>query len=300
MPDRPYNPNPQIGKALNGKFSAGVTLSTPVETAASPSAAVRPANVPASFPGADRALGKDGIVDKENEGNEPEENSDESETKANNGRGSTRFTRFDSGRVEKTEEAVQREREGTGVQSLAPTSNPNKVEHRPDGVSVLTLERRDGTTEFCYIDTVDYPLVKNYRWGLRRNHQVLYARADIHRDGKRLVLPMHRLIFPLADGQTVDHKDFDGLNNRRSNLRPATQSQQNTHRRKREFTSSQFRGVSWYEPTKKFNAKITTDKRILRLGYFNSEDAAARAYDAAARKYYGEFAILNFPNEGAA
>jgi len=101
--------------------------------------------------------------------------------------------------------------------------SPNRVTHFDD-VSVIALERRDGTVLPCYIDTKDYDLVKGYRWSVDSPSQAKTSYVATRTGGYRL--RMHQLLMPLTDGRTPDHVDRIGLNNRRGNLRPATPSQQ--------------------------------------------------------------------------
>ena len=80
------------------------------------------------------------------------------------------------------------------------------------------------------------------------------------------------------------------------NLRAATRGQNNCNRGKfSSFTTSRFKGISWDRSRKKWQAGIRRNRRFIRIGYFDDEVEAARAYDEAARKYHGEFARLNFP-----
>jgi hypothetical protein len=92
-----------------------------------------------------------------------------------------------------------------------------------------------------------------------------------------------------------DHKDGNGLNNTRSNLRPCTQGQNNMNQRKRKNATSRFKGVTWSAADEKWKACITANHVQHHLGYFCDEEEAARAYDKAARSLHGEFARLNFP-----
>ena len=79
------------------------------------------------------------------------------------------------------------------------------------------------------------------------------------------------------------------------NLRTATQTQNNRNRRKFNLpTKSKYKGVYWKQPIKKWVAQIGVNKKIIHLGCFKKQKAAAKAYDKAAKKYHGEFACLNF------
>jgi hypothetical protein len=96
----------------------------------------------------------------------------------------------------------------------------------------------------------------------------------------------------------VDHWNRDTLDDRRSNLRICLRGQNNTNSRKRSRpagTSSRFKGVSWRKQKGRWVAKIRKNDSHYFLGYFDSEEDAARAYDAAARRIFGEFARTNFP-----
>lgn len=91
----------------------------------------------------------------------------------------------------------------------------------------------------------------------------------------------------------VDHRNGNGLDNRRSNLRLATHAQNLANTRPRIGTSSRFKGVSWFRSKRRWEAYICVERQKRRLGYFHDEEAAARAYDAAALEAWGEFALTN-------
>jgi hypothetical protein len=101
------------------------------------------------------------------------------------------------------------------------------------------------------------------------------------------------------EGFFVDHKNDNSLDNRAANLRPATRSQNRQNVPKRKNTSSQFIGVSFSKEEKKYRARITFKGKRIHLGWFANEIGAGKAYDAAARKYYGPDAKVNFPAEPA-
>lgn len=170
---------------------------------------------------------------------------------------------------------------------------PNPVEHRVDGTTVITLDHKGQPLE-CVIDTADFPLVSMHTWSPAKNAKTFYAVRTLRIDGKPTRIYMHSLIF---GSQNPDHKDRNGLNNRRSNLRPATRHQQQVNQGIKE--GRQFKGVAWNTENNCWRAMIRVNGKNTYLGLFDTQEAAAKAYDAAAKQHHGEFAVLNFPQEGA-
>jgi hypothetical protein len=99
------------------------------------------------------------------------------------------------------------------------------------------------------------------------------------------------------EGMEVDHQDGDGLNNRRSNLRICTHQNNSRNMRRHRDSASRFKGVSWWKTRQIWRAYIVVDNKQKGLGYYNNDTDAARAYDAAAKKLFGEFANLNFHDD---
>lgn len=106
---------------------------------------------------------------------------------------------------------------------------------------------------------------------------------------------MHRLILglQLGDKRECDHRDGNGLNNQRSNLRVCTRAQNNRSGRKLRGGTSKYKGVCWHRHRHKWMSYIRLNGKQTFLGYFNLEADAARTYDVAALKYFGEFALTN-------
>lgn len=151
------------------------------------------------------------------------------------------------------------------------------------------------------VDDEDYELVNQFRWQIRKPKKTFYAIRDTYvsrRKGhrrERKFESMHRLIMGVSDKKIyIDHKDHNGLNNQKSNLREATHTQNlaNTHKYK---GTSKYKGVTFEKSSGMWRGRIGVDNKIINLGRFDNEDAAARRYDISAIKYFGEFANLNFP-----
>jgi hypothetical protein len=141
------------------------------------------------------------------------------------------------------------------------------------------------------IDDGDLELVSKHNWYAVKGEERFYAAAWINGKG----VSMHRLILGSEAGELdIDHKDRDGLNNTRENLRVATRSQNSANSRKRKGTTSKYKGVHVMRQGY-IKAYIMFQYKRFHLGYFPTEEEAALAYDEAARRYFGEFAGLNFP-----
>lgn len=140
----------------------------------------------------------------------------------------------------------------------------------------------------------DYRMAKMYRWRVNKDG---YAGVWIYdRQAKRgRTLLLHRLICHVSDDVLVDHKNRERLDARRENLRPATPSANSANRTKtRKGTSSRYRGVTLHGATGKWQAGAKQFDTFHHCGLFESEEAAARAYDAKARELWGDFAACNF------
>ena len=148
-----------------------------------------------------------------------------------------------------------------------------------------------GRGMIAVVDLVDLPLVAVHRWHTHRsnNSRTFYAVTNATVDGKRKLLPMHRLILQTALPH-IDHADGNGLNNRRANLRPATRSE-NMRNRRAQPHSSTFKGVTAHGD--KWQVCIRHEGETIHLGTFEREEDAAKQYDRAARLLHGRFAKTN-------
>lgn len=146
--------------------------------------------------------------------------------------------------------------------------------------------------QFAIIDDEDYQELNKHKWFCVKSTRHIGAYTKIQ--GQRVA--MHRMVLGLVvgDGLLVDHKNHNQLDNRRENLRLATQSQNQQNRLPLNNTTSKYKGVSWHKNNKKWSSRIKNNGANYLIGYFVSEIEAAKAYDKAAKESFGEFAYLNF------
>lgn len=143
--------------------------------------------------------------------------------------------------------------------------------------------------QFAIVDAKDYPALAKFKWFAEGGQRTYYAVRK--ENGKSI--KMHRQIMNAPPHLVVDHIDHNGRNNRNKNLRLATFTQNCQNQRRSSNKTSKYKGVHWHKAQKKWAAKITENKKIHHLGYFKTEEQAAKAYDDAARKYHKEYASLN-------
>ncbi len=143
------------------------------------------------------------------------------------------------------------------------------------------------------IDEWDQELVSAHKWFARCSDiGRYYACRSVRVDGKTKSLYLHRFLLGLAGGQHADHINGDTLDNRRANLRPATNRQNSANQRLRRGNSSGFKGVYWNEESGKWVANIHAGHSIY-LGLFEDPRDAAVIYDRAALEHFGAFARTN-------
>lgn len=153
--------------------------------------------------------------------------------------------------------------------------------------------------QVALVDEEDAPAVLAHKWYTRRVRHAFYAARSLPRVGG--VRREQRLHTFLTGWPLVDHVNGNGLDNRRANLRPATNAENMRNRRRYANNTSGFKGVTFDKAKGRWKAQIRLDGRRRYIGRYDTAEEAARAYDAAARELHGEFARLNFPTtEGVA
>lgn len=137
---------------------------------------------------------------------------------------------------------------------------------------------------YAIIDESDLDIISKYKW----HYDGRYAGTYIN--GKRV--RMHRMIMNNPTKMQVDHKNMNCLDNRKSNLRVATKSQ-NMMNRPNQKNTKKYKGTHQRKDNGRWQSYIKIDGKRLHLGYYNTPEEAGREYNNAAIKYFGEFARLN-------
>ena len=151
------------------------------------------------------------------------------------------------------------------------------------------------------VDDEDYERVSRRKWCASVTHRKdgsikgVYAQRRVSLGGGGSAIQLlHRFIAGITDSKVqVDHVDHDGLNNRRENLRAATNTQNSRNSRLSANNTSGFKGVTWEKSRGLWQAQIYIAGRNYVLGHFASAQLAAVAYDTAACDHFGEFALTN-------
>jgi hypothetical protein len=151
--------------------------------------------------------------------------------------------------------------------------------------------------QFALVDDEDFEYLNQWKWYVAKGKYTNYAQRMDRSSGKRKTVRMSRVILKTKTGFVSDHKDGNGLNNQKSNLRNCTRHENAMNKRiANRGKTSIYRGVSWYSRYKKWKACILSGKDRKHIGYFDNEIEAAKAYDKKAISCFGEFlGELNFP-----
>lgn len=146
--------------------------------------------------------------------------------------------------------------------------------------------------QFALVDDSDFDWLSQWKWHAQKNHNTYYAVRSVRVNGKGTLILMHREILGLTDPKIYgEHWDGDGLNNQRSNLRPATNSENQKNKNPR--GTSKYLGVSWHKIGCKWRCNIVINGESKHLGLFTDEIQAALKYNEYARIHHGNFARLN-------
>ena len=146
-----------------------------------------------------------------------------------------------------------------------------------------------GSNRKAIVDDEDYEYVTSYMWSESNERNYILARVN----GKTTSLAVHIMNRYNIHGENIDHIDRDGFNNKKSNLRPATVSQNQANSKISKINTSGYKGVWWRKNRNRWIAEIRIGGRKKHLGGFRTKEDAAKAYNKAAFLLFGPYANLN-------
>lgn len=143
------------------------------------------------------------------------------------------------------------------------------------------------------VDDADYLYINQFKWFAKQHTKggVWYATRGRRVSGKRVEDKMETFIIQVPNGMIIDHKDGNGLNNKKDNLRASTRSE--NARNCKTYGRSKYTCVSWSETHQVWVVRVTMDGKRKFIGTFKNELEAAIIANISMRKYYGKFARLN-------
>jgi len=142
------------------------------------------------------------------------------------------------------------------------------------------------------LDDEDYEVLKFYKWHDKGNGYAMRI-GKCTKETPNVRHMMHREIMKAKKGEYVDHINGNKMDNRRKNLRVATNQQNAFNQGPRSTNTSGYKGVTWSESRKKYVAQITHNYKRICLGYFDCKHKAAITYNNKAKELHGEFVKLN-------
>jgi hypothetical protein len=158
-----------------------------------------------------------------------------------------------------------------------------------DEVRYIALTRG----KFAIVDAADFEWLSQHKW----YYCVTAGGAYAARRCKGTNLLMHRVIMQTPKGMVVDHINHNGVDNRRANMRNCTTRQNVWNSKPEKGGTSPYKGVCWSKAMRQWEATITVHGKRIYIGFFDDEIEAAHAYDRAARRHFGPYAYLNFPDQ---
>lgn len=147
------------------------------------------------------------------------------------------------------------------------------------------------------VDAEDFHFLSKFRWHQIGDYPSTWGKK-LEPSYNRACVPIHEFLLRSNDPDIeVDHVNQNPFDNRKSNLRLASRMENAANRRKSKNQLGDYKGITLDKRSNRWKARIKVNGREKSLGLFDNPKDAAMLYDFAAKRFFGEFAFLNFPNE---
>lgn len=145
--------------------------------------------------------------------------------------------------------------------------------------------------KFAIVDDEDYDWLNQWNWHAHKDRNTYYAKRTTSYGA---TIRMHRLILGAKKGQITDHRNRNGLDNQRHNIRICTLSENQQNRPAYPNGTSKYKGVWWWADRQRWGSMIRVNNKRYYLGSYVNEIDAAKIYDKKAKELFGVFAYCNF------
>ena len=147
------------------------------------------------------------------------------------------------------------------------------------------------------VDDEDFEYLNQWKWYAhtsKKSNTFYAARNSLKINGRTKRIKMHTFIYDKNNSEIlIDHINNNGLDNRKSNLRICNHNQNQQNKLIYKSNTSGYKGVFWHKAANKWGSRIGLNCKIIYLGVYKNKIDAAKSYNEAAIKFYGEFAKLN-------
>lgn len=147
--------------------------------------------------------------------------------------------------------------------------------------------------KFALVDDEDFERVNQFKWCAYKCYYTFYAMRGEYKNGRWRSIHMHRFILNAPKNKVTDHKDKNGLNNQKYNIRICSVGQNNCNVKKQKNSLSKYKGVMWRKSRQKWIAVINYKGKAKQVGTSDIEKECAVFYNLAARRIHGKFACPN-------
>lgn len=167
----------------------------------------------------------------------------------------------------------------------------NSIYHSDKNNTIIELNNG----YLCIIDSADIHKISEHKWSIFINKAGnVYVMTHIYFGNKRKTIFMHRFLMNVFDRKIqIDHMNHNTLDNRKCNLRTCTNTENSRNKSKSKNNKTGYKGVHLFKENGRYMASIGFNKKQIYLGMYDNPVDAAIAYNNAALKYHGEFALLN-------